>query len=282
MAFAVVNAGKSVYNEKPLTVRFEDGEKLLALAGRKNVRVGGAPDTFLGGGFQACRRLIDEGAIGRPVAAAGFMICHGHESWHPSPEFYYEKGGGPLFDMGPYYLTALVSLLGPVKRVSGSAQKSFPFRIITSKPKFGKRVKVEVPTHAVGVLDFVNGAVATVVTTFDVWRTPLPNLEIYGTEGSLRLPDPNNFSGDVLMWSKTRECKSVNVTRPYQENSRGLGVADMAAALLRKRAHRANGAMALHVLEIMHGIHEASRTGRYRVLKTRCDRPAALPAKKEF
>ena len=139
------------------------------------------------------------------------MTCHGHESWHPDPEFYYEVGGGPMLDMGPYYLTALVNLMGPISRVTGSARITFPERIITSQPKYGKRIKVEAPTHVAGVMDFANGAVGTIITTFDVWAANLPRIEIYGTEGSLVVPDPNTFGGAVMVrragaqeWSESR------------------------------------------------------------------------------
>ena len=188
----IVTAGKHVYVEKPLTIHREEALELLALADANGVLVGGAPDTFLGAGIQTCRQLIDEGVIGEPVAATAFMMCHGHENWHPNPDFYYQKGGGPLFDMGPYYLTTLVHLIGPVKKVSGSARLTFPERKITSMPRNGEQIKVEVPTHVTGTLEFENGAIGTMITSFDVWGHGLPHLEIYGTEGSLRVPNPNH------------------------------------------------------------------------------------------
>jgi len=199
VARRAVEAGKSVYNEKPLTIKREEAARLLETAAKKEVLVGGAPDTFLGAGYQTCRKLIDDGWIGEPVAATAFMTCHGHESWHPAPEFYYKIGGGPMFDMGPYYLTALVTLLGPAKRVTGSARITFPERTITSRPLYGKVVEVEVPTHVAGVVDFESGAVATVITSFDVWAANLPRIEIYGSEGSLSCPDPNTFGGPVRL-----------------------------------------------------------------------------------
>ena len=278
VALAAVAAGKSVYNEKPLTITREDGAKLLQLARRKGVRVGGAPDTFLGAGLQTCRKLIDDGMIGEPVAATAFMLGHGPESWHPSPEFYYEVGGGPMFDMGPYYLTALVSLLGPVRRVTGSARVSFAERLITSQPKYGKKVTVETPTHVVGVLDFAAGAVGTIITSFDVWAHNLPRIEIYGSEGSLSAPDPNTFGGPVrVRRAGANEWSDVPLAYGYAENSRGLGVADMAHALRSGRSHRANGDLAFHVLDIMHAIHDASSESRHIELKSTCQRPAAFP-----
>jgi predicted dehydrogenase len=278
VAKAVLEAGKSVYNEKPLTISRDEGKELLKLAQAKKVRVGCAPDTFLGGGIQTCRKLIDDGAIGKPVAATAFMMCHGHEGWHPDPEFYYKAGGGPMFDMGPYYLTALVSLMGPVSRVTGSAKVTFPERTITSQPKNGTKIKVDVPTHVAGVLDFTDGAVGTIITSFDVWAANLPRIEIYGTEGSLSVPDPNSFGGPVKMRKPgDKEWVEVPLTHSYATNSRGLGVADMASAIASRRAHRANGKMAFHVLDIMHSFHDASAKDRHVKVKSTCERPAALP-----
>jgi len=240
--------------------------------------VGCAPDTFLGGGIQTCRKLIDDGWIGTPVAATAFMISHGHEHWHPSPEFYYQRGGGPMFDMGPYYLTALVSLLGPVRRVSGATRATFPTRTITSKPKHGKVIEVEVPTHVVGVLDFAAGPIATIVTTFDVWSAEVPRLEIYGTEGTLSVPDPNTFGGPVrLRRAGATEWQEMPIPFPYTTNSRGVGVADLAHALRSGRPHRAGGELAYHVLEIMEAIHVASDTGAHQLLQTTLERPAPFP-----
>jgi len=153
VAFKAIEAGKSVHNEKPLAITREDGKKMLAMAKAKGVRVGCAPDTFMGGGIQTCGKIIDDGWIGEPIGATAFMTCHGHESWHPDPEFYYKAGGGPMFDMGPYYLTALVALMGPIKRATGSTRITFPERTITSQPKYGTKIKVDVPTHIGGVAD---------------------------------------------------------------------------------------------------------------------------------
>jgi len=226
VALAVLEAGKSVHNEKPLAITREDGRRLLEIASDRGLLIGCAPDTFLGGGLQTCRKLIDDGWIGEPIAATAFMMCHGHESWHPDPEFYYQTGGGPMFDMGPYYLTALVHLIGPVRRVTGSA------RII----------------------------------------------EIYGTEGSLAVPDPNNFGGPVLVRrAGASEWSEVPLTHGYTKNSRGIGVADMAYALRSGRPHRASGDLAYHVLDIMHAFHQASREGKHVELTSTCSRPAPLP-----
>jgi predicted dehydrogenase len=278
IGFATVEAGKSVYNEKPLTISREDGARLLQMAKNKGVRVGGAPDTFLGAGLQTCRNLIDDGEIGQPVAATAFMMGHGHENWHPDPGFYYKVGGGPMFDMGPYYLTALVSMLGPVRRVTGFTRITFPERTITSRPKYGQKITVDVPTHVVGILDFANGTIGTIITSFDVWFSELPRIEIYGTEGTLSVPDPNTFGGPVrIRKAGEKEWREVPLAYGYAENSRGLGVADMAHALRSGRPHRANGEMAFHVLDIMHAIHEASVGEQHIELQSRCDRPAPFP-----
>jgi predicted dehydrogenase len=278
IGFAAIEAGKSVYNEKPLTISREDGARLLEIAKNKGVRVGGAPDTFLGAGLQTCRKLIDDGEIGQPVAATAFMMGHGHESWHPDPEFYYKIGGGPMFDMGPYYLTALVSMLGSVRQVTGSTRITFPERTITSQPKYGQKITVDVPSHVVGILDFANGAIGTIITSFDVWFAELPRIEIYGTEGTLSVPDPNTFGGPVrIRKAGEREWREVPLAYGYAENSRGLGVADMAHAQRSGRSHRANGEIAFHVLDIMHAIHEASAAKQHIELQSRCHRPAPFP-----
>ena len=278
VAQAAVAHGKSVYSEKPLALNSADGNLLLDQAQSAGVRVGCAPDTFLGGGLQTCRKLIDDGWIGTPVAATAFMMSHGHEHWHPSPEFYYQLGGGPMFDMGPYYLTALVSLLGPVARVTGATRVTFPERTITSQPKYGQKVQVEVPTHVVGVLDFAQGAIATIITTFDVWSAELPRIEIYGTQGTLSVPDPNTFGGPVrLRRAGSTEWQEIPIPFPYTTNSRGIGVADMAHALQSGRNHRASGELAFHVLEIMESIHVASDQARHVFLGSTVERPAPLP-----
>jgi predicted dehydrogenase len=278
VALQALQAGKSVYNEKPLTVRREQAEEILDLAKAKGLLIGCAPDTFLGAGLQTCRQVIDSGRIGYPVAATAYMLNHGHEGWHPDPEFYYKLGGGPMFDMGPYYLTALVHLLGPVDRVTGSTRKSFDTRTIRSQPKNGQVITVDTPTHIVGVLDFASGCVGNIITSFDVWHHMLPTIEIYGSEGTLRVPDPNSFGGSVEVRLAGEDTwQPVPHTHGYAENSRSLGVADMAHALRSGRPQRASGALAYHVLDIMHAVHDASATGKHLVLTSQCDRPASFP-----
>jgi predicted dehydrogenase len=278
IAKASLSAGKHVHGEKPLTVSFDEATELLALAKKMGKRIGCAPDTFLGAGIQTCRQLIDAGAIGEPVAATAFMTNHGHESWHPAPAFYYQRGGGPMLDMGPYYLTALVNLMGPVAAVSGSTRVTFPERTIGSEPLRGTKIKVETPTHVTGAVNFASGAVATVITSFDVWSADLPRVEIYGTEGSLSVPDPNTFGGPVRVWRSGKgEWEEVAVTRPFAENSRGVGVADMAVAIANKAPHRASGDLAAHVLETMLAFERSSDSGRRIELTTTCEKPEPLP-----
>ncbi|MSP14167.1 MAG: Gfo/Idh/MocA family oxidoreductase [Chloroflexi bacterium] len=279
VALAALVAGKSVYNEKPLTITREEGRRILELAQARNLLVGCAPDTFLGGGLQTCRKVLDDGLIGEPIGAFAAMISHGHEGWHPAPDFYYQPGGGPMFDMGPYYLTALAVLIGPVRRVTGMARITFPERMITSQPLSGAKIQVRVPTHVTGLLEFANGAIGNITTTFDVWAGELPRIEIYGTEGTLSVPDPNGFRGPIRVWRPdTKEWRDIPLSHGHIENSRGIGVADMAYALRSGRPHRANGDLAYHVLDIMHAIHDAAREGRQVDLQSTVTRPAPLPS----
>jgi len=276
---AALAAGKAVYSEKPLATSREDGRRLVATAAAAGLRLGGAPDTFLGPGLQLCRRLLDAGEIGRPVAATAFMLAHGPEDWHPDPAFLYQPGGGPLFDMGPYYLTALVSLLGPVHAVAGSARASFPERVVGSAPKRGERIAVETPTHIAAVLDFEAGPIATMVTSFDVWAAEVPRIEIYGAAGTLSLPDPNTFGGPVRIRRAGEDgWREVPLPADAAENRRGIGLADLAAALRAGdgRPHRASADLTFHVLDTMQAILEAAAGGRRIDLDSRCDRPAPL------
>ena len=276
VGLAALEAGKSVYNEKPLAVTRDEGRRMLDLARQKGLRIGAAPDTFLGAGLQTCRKLIDDGWIGEPVAATAFMMGRGHERWHPDPAFFYKPGGGPMFDMGPYYLTALVALLGPVRRVTGATRRTFAERTITSQPKYGEKIPVEIATHIAGLMDFAAGAIGTVITSFDVWGSQLPRIEIYGTEGTLGAPDPNGFGGPVSI-KRAGDWEEMPLSHGYIENSRSIGVADLACALRSGREHRANGELAYHILDLMHTIHEASDQGRHLELASTCSRPAPLP-----
>lgn len=259
VSYEALKAGKHVYSEKPLAATLDEGKALVELAEKNGLMLGGAPDTFLGAGIQTCRRLIDDGLIGDPIGAAAFMICRGHESWHPDPEFYYKHGGGPLFDMGPYYLTALIHLIGGVSSVTGAAKKSFTQRIITSQPHRGEVVTVEVPTYVTGMLHFENGAIGTIFTTFDVCYEQQARLEIYGSKGTLIVPDPNGFDGPVkLLRPEQGSLMEMPLLFDYRENSRALGLADMAKALQTGRSFRADYRQTYHVLEIMETLCKSS------------------------
>jgi predicted dehydrogenase len=276
----ILNAGKHVHSEKPLAVNLADGKKILDLANKKDLLVGCAPDTFLGAGLQTCRKLIDDGWIGKVVGGTAFLMSRGPESWHPNPGFFYQLGAGPLFDMGPYYITALVHLLGPVKKVIAQTTRAFESRIATSKELFGQVLPVEVPTHNVGILEFHNGAIITMTISFDVYAHGHKPIELYGTEGSLEVPDPNTFGGPVRLWSPhQKEWKDQSFSHPYSTNMRGIGVADMAMSILasKKRNHRASGALAYHVLEVMHAFEASSRQSKGVIIESQPDQPLALP-----
>lgn len=274
---AALNAGKNVYSEKTIALNREDAQKTLNLAKEKGLLVGCAPDTFLGAGLQTCKKLIEDGWIGRPTLASGILVGEGPESWHPDPEFFYKKGTGPLFDMGPYYITALVALLGNVSRVTSSAKATFPQRTITSMPKRGSKIDVEVATNIAGILDFECGAIGTLITSFDA-NSYLPRLEIFGTEGSMILPDPNTFNGPVMIKRhNTSEWSQIPLTHEYSENSRGLGVADMAQALISGHKFHANGEMAYHVLDIICSMIDASNDSRHYYIESKCESLKSLP-----
>ena len=270
---AALEAGKHVYSEKPLAADWDEGRELVALAEKKGLMLGGAPDTFMGAGIQTCRKLIDEGAIGKPIGSAAFMICRGHETWHPDPEFYYKRGGGPMMDMGPYYLTALINLMGGVKAVSGVTKTSFPTRLITSEPHNGEIVTVDVPTYVTGTLLYDSGAVGTIFTTFDVYYPYQARLEIYGEDGTLFVPDPNGFGGPIKLFKKgDKEPVDMPLQFDYCENSRALGLADMAKALETGRFCRTDYHQTAHVLEILTSFDKSSDAGKILPITTKYER----------
>jgi predicted dehydrogenase len=278
VARAAIAAGKHVYGEKPLAVTTGQAREVLAAAGSAGVRVGCAPDTVLGTGVQTARACLDAGEIGTPIAATAFMVTPGHERWHPAPEFYYLPGGGPLFDMGPYYLTALVTLLGPVRRVVGMAATPRATRTIGSGPRAGAEIDVAVATHVTGVLEHASGALSTLMMSFDVWAGRLPYIEVYGTGGSLSVPDPNGFGGTVQIFTAgAKDWAPAPEAGGYREAARGYGVSDLTSALTSGTAHRANGEIAYHVLDVMEALLTAADSRHSADVTSTCDRPPAVP-----
>lgn len=274
---AALEAGKNVYSEKPLGASLEEGQTLVKLAQEKGLMLGGAPDTFLGAGIQTCRRLIDDGYIGTPIGSAAFMICHGHESWHPDPDFYYQYGGGPMMDMGPYYLTAMINLMGGIKRVFSASRATYPRRMITSQPLAGTPIDVNVNTYVAGTVEYESGAIGTLFTTFDVYYSGQARFEIYGSEGTLFVPDPNGFGGPVqLLRPETGHPVEMPLMYGYAENSRALGLADMAKAIQTGRAARADWQQTFHVLDAMTGFDRSAATGAWVEMSTKYTRRPAM------
>jgi len=255
---AALLAGKHTYVEKPLSLTYEQANELVEIAKYNNLLLGSAPDTFLGAGISRCQQIIKEGLIGEPIAATAFMMCHGHESWHPSPDFYYQPGGGPMFDMGPYYLTALINLLGPVKQVTGMTKKTFNKRLITSKEKNGQVIDVNVMTHINGIMAFESGAIGNIIMSFDVWGHHLPYIEIHGTKGSLQVPNPNEFGGEILLKIGQDKFKAVTNELPFSKNSRGMGVSELIKCIDNENIPRCDGKKAAHVVELMEGFHKSA------------------------
>ncbi|WP_330177135.1 Gfo/Idh/MocA family oxidoreductase [Streptomyces sp. NBC_01498] len=276
VARAALDAGKHVYGEKPLATTREEAAGLLALAAGRGLRIGCAPDTVLGTGVQTARRAVDDGLIGTPVAATAFMTTPGHERWHPAPEFYYLPGGGPLLDMGPYYLSTLVHLLGPVGRVTGAASRPRPERVVGGGPRAGERFTSEVDTHVTGLLEHTGGALTTLVMSFDIHAARLPRIEVHGTEGSLSLPDPNGFDGPVDLHRAGGGWEPLPVSGGYRNAGRGTGLADLATALAEDRPHRASGELARHVLDVMLTLLDAARDGVWLPVAGDCGRPEAV------
>lgn len=274
-----IAAGKHVHSEKPLGITVAEAKKLIDAAAAKKLRVGCAPDTFLGGAHQTCRQMIDDGAIGQPIGGTAFFGTAGHERWHPNPGFYYLKGGGPMLDMGPYYITELVNLLGPVKRVAGLTSRLRAERLITSQPLNGTRIPVEVATHVAGTMEFHSGALVSIVMSFDIARHDHRPIELYGSAGALSVPDPNMFGGQIeTATAAAAKWQAVPTLHAYANgNFRILGAADMAHAIRNGRPHRASGALALHVLEVMEAFQRSSDAGTHIAIESRPERPAMLP-----
>ena len=279
VGLSAIAAGKHVHSEKPLGVTVAEAQTLVEAAKAKGVRIGCAPDTFLGGAHQTARQCVDDGLIGRTVGGTAFFMCPGHERWHPNPGFYYLAGGGPMLDMGPYYITDLVNLLGPVASVVGVATRTRSERLVTSEPLRGARLPVEIATHVTGVLAFVSGAAVSITMSFDVARHRHVPIELYGETGSLIVPDPNFFGGKIEIATSSEDWREAPTRHPYADgNYRILGLADMAQAIRTGRPHRANGDLAFHVLEVMEAFQKSSDTGVAVAIASRPDRPAPMPA----
>ncbi len=291
-----LNAGKHVYSEKPFVTNLEDGQELLNLSKAQRLKLGNAPDTFLGNRWQTIRRLIDDGAIGRPTGVMVHVGTHGTERHHPNPDFYYGIGGGPLLDLGPYYLTAMVFCLGPISRVAGMTNRAFEQRQIENGPRHGEWMKVEVDTHTLSLLEFSSGVIGSMTTSFDVWDSEAPRLEIYGEEGVITIPDPNPVHGanifDGPIWLRTRETTRWPYQPPpggrdewqliendhgFKQDSRGVGLMDLVMAVRDDRPVRASGELAFHIFEVMDAINRANRDGQYQDIKSSCKRPKPLP-----
>jgi predicted dehydrogenase len=280
-----LEAGKHTYCEKPLGISRTEGESILAAAKKHDRRVGCAPDTFMGAGIQTARHAIDSGLIGKPVAFTAYMQGRGHETWHPSPEFYYAPGGGPMFDMGPYYLTALLNLLGPVKRIMGLASIAVPERTITSQPKFGKKITVETPDHIVGLIEFENGCSGTIIQSFATIEGNYDGkhpITINGQTGALRVPDPNTFDGTVVHRKlHANETSELPPATPLGYG-RSVGLADMGDAIRAQRPHRCSLEQAFAVLDLMQGFLDSSTAGRAVEPRMRYDRVASIDPSRPF
>jgi predicted dehydrogenase len=277
LSLRAIDGGKNVFVEKPLAVTIEDGRAIIDRAAAAGVRVGCAPDTVLGTGTQTARAAIDGGLIGRPLSASAVMVTPGHERWHPNPDFYYAAGGGPLLDMGPYYITALVHLLGPVRAVTGAASRLRHERVIGSGPRMGQRIPVEVDSHVSGVLEHASGALSTITTSFDGVTTTAAPIEVHGETGTLALPDPNYFDGETRLFpSDGAAWQPLPPSAGYAGAGRGVGLLDLVTAG-EERPPRASGDLALHVLEAMTALLHSAAEGRRLELATTVERPVPVP-----
>lgn len=279
LTIEALQAGKHVYLEKPFAVVPGEADAMVAAATAADRRIGCAPDTVLGTGIQTARRLIDDGTIGQPIAATAFMMSPGHESWHPNPGFYYLRGGGPLLDMGVYYLTALVTLLGPVAQVSAMGSRVRTERLVpVGAPRAGERLPVEVDTYLAASLRHASGVLSTLIVSFDTLASALPRIEVYGTTASLDVPDPNQFANPVgIARSRAEPFRYVGDLAGYADAGRGYGLADLARSIVAGVPHRQSAEVGFHVHEVMERIGEAAQSGRTLGVTSRCERPAAVP-----
>ncbi len=263
--------GKNVYVEKPISFSVEEGKELISLAKEKGVLLGGAPDTFLGASTSSAKKWIEEGKLGRIIAASGFLAFKGHEHWHPSPEYFYKKGAGPMLDFGPYYITTLVRLCGKANKVTGFTARTYDQRLITSEPLKGQIIDVEVETLISGAIQFENGVIANILCTYDFESPALPYIEIYGTKGNLKLPWPNKFSDTVCFCTfggkMYEEIEIEEEYSIYQDNCRGLGLSQMLGTLDSEESVLASGEMATHVLDIMLAFEKSAKTGKAIIMK---------------
>ncbi|MBL4805659.1 MAG: Gfo/Idh/MocA family oxidoreductase [Rhodobacteraceae bacterium] len=285
---SILEAGKHAFSEKPLVLTLEQGKSLRDLAAEKNLRVGSAPDTILGGAHQLARKKIDEGLVGKIIAGSCHVMSHGMESWHPNPDFFFLPGAGPILDIGPYYIANLINLIGPVKRVAALATAVSDTRTIGSGDREGETVPVKTPTNIHALLEFENGATITLSTSWDVWSHRHANMELYGTEGTIYVPDPNFFGGTVEYSGKDKDIKEVDgwdhpLGIPNQEHGDGMmanyrtaGLADMVSAIVEGRDHRCSLDRAVHAVDVMTSIIKSGETGTFIDMTTTCDRPAYL------
>jgi len=279
-----LSAGKHLYGEKPLALTTAEARPMLAAAAAAGLRIGSAPDTVLGTGIQTARAVLDSGRIGEPIGAAVHWSNPGHETWHPAPAFYFQPGGGPLFDMGPYYLTSLVTLFGPVVRVSGTVGRSSRERTIATGPNAGAAVPVDVDTHVTALLEHASGVTSTVTVSFEIWATRVPQFEVYGTLGTIAVPDPNMFSDAVAVavavtsgGAADPAFVEVAAAAGYPDAGRGVGLSDLARAIETGRPHRASGELAFHVLEVMESVLRAGREHTTVELTSTVERPDPVP-----
>ncbi|MGE4612323.1 MAG: Gfo/Idh/MocA family oxidoreductase [Paracoccaceae bacterium] len=285
---SILEAGKHAYSEKPLVLTLEEGESLRTLSSEKNLRVGSAPDAVLGGAHQLARRRIDEGLIGKIVAGTCHVMSHGMESWHPNPDFFFLPGAGPILDVGPYYIANLINLIGPVKRVAALASAVSETRTIETGDREGETVPVKTPTNIHALLEFHNGATITLSASWDVWKHRHSNMELYGEDGTVFVPDPNFFGGLVEFAGKDGDIKEVEgwnhvLGVPNEQHDSGMmanyrtaGLADMASAIVENRDHRCSLEFAIHAVDVMTSIIISGETGTFIDLTTTCERPAPL------